>query len=105
MFTRENIEDELNRLLNDRRNNYVLYDVKKPIVDILLYLQNIKNENKKVSYNVLIIDNNFARSGELCEHISMMMEKMFGNGYGLAGADIKEWYAAKRFWHRKAEDR
>lgn len=101
MFTRENIEDELNRLLNDRRNNYVLYDVKKPIVDFLLYLQNIKNENKKVSYNVLIIDDNFARSGELCEHISMMMEKMFGNGCGLAGADIKEWYAAKRFW---AED-
>lgn len=101
MFTRENIEDELSRLLNDRRNNYVLYDVKKPIVDFLLYLQNIKNENKKVSYNVLIIDDNFARSGELCEHISMMMEKMFGNGCGLAGADIKEWYAAKRFW---AED-
>lgn len=101
MFTRENIEDELNRLLNDRRNKYVLYDVKKPIVDFLLYLQNIKNENKKVSYNVLIIDDNFARSGELCEHISMMMEKMFGNGCGLAGADIKEWYAAKRFW---AED-
>lgn len=101
MFTRENIEDELNRLLNDRRNKYVLYDVKKPIVDFLLYLQNIKNENKKVSYNVLIIDDNFARSGELCEHISMMMEKMFGNGCGLAGADITEWYAAKRFW---AED-
>lgn len=98
MFTRENIEDELNRLLNDRRNKYVLYDLKKPIVDFLLYLQNIKNENKKVSYNVLIVDNNFARSGELCEHISMMMEKMFGNGCGLAGADITEWYAAKRFW-------
>ena len=35
MFTRENIEDELNRLLNDRRNNDVPYDMKNTESDFL----------------------------------------------------------------------